>query len=124
GAQVRTYPLDIGAQDLLTEPKDHTVAVNQATGAVYWFTGTKTIALSMDDLRPLWTVDRALGPGTAFAGKILVPVPGALAVLDPATGRQVASTPVDRDGYGGLVMMSKLGPMVLEQRGDTLVALR
>jgi hypothetical protein len=124
GAQVQTYPLDIGARDLATEPEDHTVAVNQATGAVYWFTGTKTIALSMDDLRPLWTIDRALGPGTAFAGKILVPVPGALAVLDPATGRQVASTPVDRDGYDGLVTMSKLGPMVLEQRGDTLVALR
>ena len=124
GSPVRTYPLSIGANDLRTEPKDHTVAVNRATGAVYWFTGTKTIALSMDDLRPLWTIDRALGPGTAFAGKILVPVPGALAVLDPATGQQVASTPVDRDDYDGLVMMSKLGPMVLEQRGDTLVALR
>jgi hypothetical protein len=124
GALVTTYPLTIGANDLTVEPKDHTMAVSRMTGAVYWFTGTKTIALSMDDLRPLWTIDRALGPGTAFAGKILVPVRGAMAVLNPATGEQVASTPIDRDGYTGLVTMSKLGPMVYEQRGDTLVALR
>lgn len=124
GALVRTYQLDIGPGDLTVEPKDHTMAVSRATGAVYWFTGTKTLALSMDDLRPLWTVDRALGPGTAFAGKILVPVRGGMAVLDPATGEQVASTPIDRGGYLGLVTMSKLGPMVYEQRGDTLVALR
>ncbi|TDV37604.1 hypothetical protein [Actinophytocola oryzae] len=124
GKLVKTYPLSIGAGDLRTEPADHTVAVSRVTGAVYWFTGSKTIALSLEDMRPLWTVDRALGPGTAFAGKILVPVTGAIAVLDPATGEQVASTPVDRDGYRGLVTMSKLGPVVLEQRGNTLVALR
>jgi hypothetical protein len=124
GEQVTSYPLSIGVNDLAEEPEDHTVAVNRATGAVYWFTGSKTIALSMDGLRPLWTVDRALGPGTAFAGKILVPVTGRMAVLDPATGVQVASTPIDRDGYDGLVTMSKIGPIVLEQRGDTLVALR
>jgi hypothetical protein len=115
--------LTIGANDLRTEPKGHTLAVSRMTGAVYWFTGTKTIALSLDDLRPLWTIDRALGPGTAFAGKILVPVTGGIAVLDPATGQQVAKTPVDRGGYDGLVTMSKIGPIVLEQRGDTLVAL-
>ena len=124
GEQVSSYPLSIGVNDLREEPKDHTVAVNRATGAVYWFTGSKTIALSTDDLSPMWTIDNALGPGTAFAGKILVPVTGRIAVLDPATGQQLTSTPVDRDGYDGLVTMSKLGPMVYEQRGDTLVALR
>jgi hypothetical protein len=124
GEQVATHALSIGANDLRTEPKDHTVAVMRATGAIYWFTGSKTIALSMDDLRPLWTVDNALGPGTAFAGKILVPVTGGIAVLNPATGERTATAPVDRDGYDGLVTMSKLGPMVYEQRGDTLVALR
>ncbi|HEX6353979.1 hypothetical protein [Actinophytocola sp.] len=123
GEQVKTFELSIGANDLRDEPKDHTVAVNRATGAVYWFTGSKTIALSMDDLRPLWTVDDALGPGTAFAGKILVPVTGGLAVLDPATGEYVGRIPVDRGDYEGLVTMSKIGSIVLEQRGDTLVAL-
>jgi hypothetical protein len=124
GQQIANHPLTIGANDLRTEPKDHTTAVMRATAAVYWFTGTKTIALSTDDLRPLWTVDNALGPGTAFAGKILVPVRGGIAILDPATGERTATAPIDRDGYNGLVTMSKLGPMVYEQRGDTLVALR
>jgi hypothetical protein len=124
GSQVRSYPLELAAGDLRDEPRDHTMSVNRVTGAVYWFTGSRTIALSLDDLRPLWTVDGALGPGTAFAGKILVPVTGGITVLNPATGETVATTPVDRGGYGGEITMSALGPMVYEQRGDTLVALR
>ncbi len=124
GEQVRSYPLELAEDDLRGDPADHTMSVNRVTGAVYWYTGSRTIALSMDDLRPLWTVENALGPGTAFAGKILVPVPGAIAVLDPATGEQVASTPIDRGGYHDEITMSALGPMVYEQRGDTLVALR
>ncbi|MDQ3788470.1 MAG: hypothetical protein M3422_14660, partial [Actinomycetota bacterium] len=124
GEQVRSYPLELAADDLRGDPADHTMSVNRVTGAVYWYTGSRTIALSMDDLRPLWTVENALGPGTAFAGKILVPVRGAMAVLDPATGEQVATTPIERGNYRGEITMSSLGPMVYEQRGDTLVALR
>ncbi len=124
GTQVREYPLELGAGDLRAEPADHVVAVNRATGAVYWFTGSRTIALSMDDLRPLWTVEDALGPGTAFAGKILVPVADGIAVLNPVNGERVATTPIDRGAHDGLVTMAELGPMVFEQRGDTLVALR
>lgn len=124
GAEVRTYPVDLGEGDLRADPASHTVEVNRVTGAVYWYTGSRTIALSLTDMRPLWTIDDALGPGTAFAGKILIPVPGAIAVLDPATGERTAQTPVDRGGYRGPITMSALGPMVFEQRGDTLVALR
>jgi hypothetical protein len=65
-----------------------------------------------------------MGPGTAFAGKILVPVRNAIEVLNPATGEVVATTPLDRAGYDGPITMSALGPMVFEQRGDALVALR
>jgi outer membrane protein assembly factor BamB len=124
GEQVTSYPLSIGVRDLAEEPAGHTMVTNRAIGAVYWFTGSKAIALSLDDLRPLWTVDDALGPGVAFAGKYLVPVDGAIAVLDPATGQQLTSTPVSRGDYQGTVMMTTMGPMVYEQRGDTLVALR
>ena len=124
GSQIRSYPLDLAPGDLRDEPEDQVMSVNRVTGAVYWFTGSRTIALSLDDLRPLWTVDNALGPGTAFAGKILVPVQGGIQVLDPATGEVVANTPIDRGDYDGEITMSTLGPMVFEQRGDTLVALR
>jgi hypothetical protein len=124
GEQVRSYPLELAPDDLRTEPSDHVVPVNRATGAVYWFTGSRTIALSMDDLRPLWTVEDAVGPGTAFASKILVPVDDGIAILNPVDGARVATSPLDRGGYDGVVTMSALGPMVYEQRGDTLVALR
>ncbi len=124
GSQVKSHPLSLGEGDLRSEPEDHVVPVNRATGAVYWYTGSRTIALSLEDMRPLWTIEDALGPGTAFAGKILVPVPAGLAILNPATGERVATAPLDRGGYRGLITMSELGPVVFEQRGDTLVALR
>jgi hypothetical protein len=124
GSQIRSYPLDLAPGDLRGDPADHVMSVNRVTGAVYWYTGSRTIALSLDDLRPLWTVDNAMGPGTAFAGKILVPVRDGIEVLNPATGEVVANTPIDRGGYDGEITMSALGPMVFEQRGDTLVALR
>jgi hypothetical protein len=124
GSQIRSYPLDLAPDDLRDDPADHVMSVNRVTGAVYWFTGSRTIALSLDDLRPLWTIDNAMGPGTAFAGKILVPVRDGIEVLNPATGEVVATTPIDRGSYEGPITMSALGPMVFEQRGDMLVALR
>jgi hypothetical protein len=51
-------------------------------------------------------------------------VRGGIEVLNPATGEVVATTPIDRGDYEGEITMSALGPMVFEQRGDTLVALR
>jgi hypothetical protein len=124
GEEVDTYPLSLGRGDLAAEPLDHVVAATHTPVAVYWYTGTRTIALSAADLSPLWTVDGALGPGTMFAGRMLVPVRDGIRVLKPATGEPVGTIPVNRDGYTGPVAMSTLGPMVYEQRGDTLVAMR
>ncbi|MPZ82857.1 MAG: hypothetical protein GEV28_21640 [Actinophytocola sp.] len=124
GERVATHPLSLAPGDLDGDPAGHTVATTRTPGAVYWFTGSRTIALSMTDLSPLWTVENAIGPGTAFAGRMLVPVTDGLAVLAPADGKPVGTIPVDRGGYTGPVTMSTLGPMVYEQRGETLVALR
>lgn len=124
GEQVAEYPLSLGPGDLANEPVDHVVPTATTPIAVYWYTGSKTIALSRGDLSPLWTVEDALGPGTMFAGRMLVPVPDGLRVLKPATGEPVGTLPVNRGGYTGPVTMSTLGPMVYEQRGDTLVAMR
>ncbi len=123
GEQVASYPLSLGTGDLDGQPADHVVPTTRTPVAVYWFTGSKTIALSAADLSPLWTVDDARGPGTMFAGQMLVPVTDGLRVLKPATGEPVGTIPVDRGGYTGPVTMSALGPMVYEQRGDTLVAM-
>lgn len=125
GGQVGEHPLSLAPGDLPDEdPPGHVVPTFEAPGAVYWFTGSRTIALSKADLRPLWTVENALGPGTMFANRILVPVVDGIVVLNPVDGEVRGRIPVDRDGYRGLVTMSSTGPVVFEQRGDTLVALR
>lgn len=126
GDRVARHRLSLAPGDLPEDedPPGHMVSTNEVTGAVYWFTGSRTIALGKADLRPLWTVEDALGPGTAYAGRILVPVVGGIRVLNPVNGEVRGTIPVDRGDYEGPVMMSSSGPVVFEQRGDTLVALR
>lgn len=100
-----------------------TVEATTNAGIVYWYTGTSTVALDQNTLAPLWTVDGTLGPGTLFGGKLVIPVPGGLAVCDPVTGVKQRVIPVDRQGYQGPVGSATIGNMLLEQRGATLVAL-
>jgi hypothetical protein len=124
GAQVASYPLSLEPGDLDEQPADHVMPTTRTPVAVYWHTGSRTIALSTADLSPLWTVEGSLGPGTMFAGQMLVPVRDGLRVLRPATGEPVGTLPVNRGDYTGPVSMSTLGPVLYEQRDDTLVALR
>ncbi|OLR92760.1 hypothetical protein BJP25_21560 [Actinokineospora bangkokensis] len=133
--RVRTYtaagvalpdtPVDIPEQDLAnTDPPGATAATTTGQDAVYWFTGSRTVALAKSDLRPTWLVPSTSGSGVVFAGKLLLPVEAGLAVKDPVTGADAGLIPVDRGGYRGPITMSTTGPIVLEQRGPTLVALR
>ncbi|MBP2320705.1 hypothetical protein JOF56_001090 [Kibdelosporangium banguiense] len=124
GNEIASYPLTIPASDLAGDPPREVVPTAKGNGAVFWFTGSKTIALSTTDLRPLWTIDGTLGAGTTYAGYLLLPVKDGLAVIDQETGARMATTQVNRDSYNGPVEMATLGPVVLEQRGPTLVALR
>ncbi|WP_436493978.1 Rv3212 family protein [Actinokineospora sp. HUAS TT18] len=123
GNQVASYDLDLGAGDLRADPPGRVAPVTSATGAFYWFTGSRTIVVSSTDLHPLWTIQDTLGPGVVFAGRALLPVKGAIAVHSQADGQLVGTIPVDRGGYTGPVAMDTSGPMVFEQRGTTLVAL-
>ncbi|SMD16237.1 Rv3212 family protein [Kibdelosporangium aridum] len=124
GNKIQEYPVAVPDSDFAGDPAHGVVPVTKGTDALFWFTGTRTIALSTTDLRPLWTVENTLGSGAVFAGYLLLPVKDAYLVTDQVTGARVAQTPVNRDEYNGPVQMSTLGPMVLEQRGPTLVALR
>lgn len=119
-----SYPLDLPARNLRSDPAGGVVPIQWGASAVYWYTGSSTIALSSANLRPVWTVQDTLGPGTDFASRTLVPVPGGLAVLDRSSGRLLRTIEVNRGGYRGTVTMASLGPVLLEQRGATLVALR
>lgn len=123
GAQVATYDVDLGPQDLRADPPGRVSPITKATGAFQWFSGSRTIVVSATELRPLWTIPDTLGPGTVFAGRALIPVKDAIAVISQADGKQVGLIPVDRANHTGMVTMSSIGPIVLEQRGATLVAL-
>jgi len=124
GRSIAEYPLDVPHADLRSDPPGGVAAVSADTGGSYWFTGSATVALGGTDLRPLWRVSGTLGPGTLLAGCLLVPVPDGLAVLDTASGEQLDLFPVERGRWTGPVRTTAVADVVLEQRGDTLVALR
>lgn len=123
GNQLGEYPVAA----TLPDTGDDTPAVAHTTvttNFVYWFTGRSTVALDITDLRPQWTMADSLGSGTLLAGRLLVPATDELVVLDATTGQRLGATPVDRGGYPGPVRLATAGAVVLEQRGDHLVALR
>ncbi|MEV4318591.1 hypothetical protein [Actinocrispum sp. NPDC049592] len=124
GKPVASYPVSVPDTDFKGDPPGEAVWSTKGTAALFWFTGSKTIALSLTDLHPMWTVDDTLGPGAVMAGYLLVPVKDAIAVIDQNTGARVATAPVNRQGYTGPVQSAVVGPILLEQRGSTLVALR
>jgi hypothetical protein len=124
GKPVAEYPLELPKQDLEGDPAGLVVPVAKGGGAFYWFTGSRTVALHNVELRPLWTALSTVGPGTIFAGRALIPVRDGLRVLNQISGELIGTVAVDRRGYAGTVSMATIGPMVLEQRGANLVALR
>jgi hypothetical protein len=124
GKEVAEYPLTVPDADLRGNRSRALADVTQTPTEIYWFTGSATVALDAADLRPRWTRTGSLGTGSEVAGRLLLPVPEALAVLDTTTGQQLRALPVDRGDYRGPVGTAGLGGVVLEQRGDTLVALR
>lgn len=124
GKEVAEYPLAVPDAELRGNPPGGLADVTQTPTEIYWFTGSATVALDTGDLRPRWTRPGSLGTGSEVAGRLLLPVPGALAVLDTTTGKQLGALPVDRGRYRGPVGTASSGGVVVEQRGDTLVALR
>lgn len=124
GRAVAEYPLELGPKDLDGDPDGLAVPITKTPDAFYWFTGSRTVALDHKDLRPLWTALSTIGPGTVFVGRAVIPVQNGLRVLNPTTGELIGTVPVDRHGYTGTISMASIGPMLLEQRGGNLVALR
>ncbi|MEY8567429.1 hypothetical protein AALF15_12780 [Corynebacteriaceae bacterium 7-707] len=88
-----------------------------------WFNGERLVGFGPTNLEPRFSVP-ALGPGAAMAGSLLVPVPGGVAVVDWDTGDVERTVPVDRGDYDGPVTLRVQGDVVVEQRGDDMVALR
>lgn len=124
GTQRAAYPLDVPAADLAQDPPSEVEATTQTAQNMYWFTGSKVLALSRDDLSPRWTLSSALGPGTTFAQQLVIPIKGGLAVLNENDGSTIRTVGVERRTYQGPVRLAAAGPVLLEQRGTTLAALK
>jgi hypothetical protein len=93
-----------------------------------WWTGDTLMVFAADDLRYLYSVtpsgsDAPVGPATVMAGQLLVPVTSGYDVFDPDTGTGDKHIAVQRPPVDGPVVPAVAGSMVLEQRGDELVAL-
>jgi hypothetical protein len=102
--------------------------VSQAGNLVTWWTGDSVLVFEASSLALRYTIAAGaqtvpLGPGTMMAGKLLIPVTGAIGVYDPVTGANERYIPVNRAPSDHPVVPAVSGSRVFEQRGDTVVAL-
>lgn len=121
GNRIGEFPLALGSP--VVTPADGVARVSGDDDTLYWWSGATTVALDRGTLEPAWTLPGTLGPGVPYAGRLLVPVPGGLADVDPATGVSRARVPVDRAGWTGPVQVAAQGSVLVELRGQDLVAL-
>ena len=111
------------AQFPLTAPLAPNATIAKVGAAFTLWTGTQLVALR-SDFAPIWAINGALGPGVLMAASVLVPIPGAIAVVDPITGQLRSQIPLDRKGTETApITMAVLGTVVLEQRGKEVFAL-
>ncbi|KAA1251423.1 PQQ-binding-like beta-propeller repeat protein [Mycobacterium simiae] len=136
GAQPRVDVIDetgtTVASTLLAKAPSPAATVSQTGNLVTWWTGDALMVFDTGKLTQRYTIAAGataapLGPGVMMAGQLLVPVTGAIGVYDPVNGENKGYLAVDRPpstlGSGKAVIPVVSGSEVIEQRGDTVVAL-
>ena len=132
GAQPRVDVVDdtgtTVSSTLLPKPPSTLAAVSQAGSLVTWWTGDSLMVFEASSLTLRYTIAAGettapLGPGVMMAGRLLVPVTGAIGVYDPVSGANERYIPVNRAPSSSAVVPAVSGSRVFEQRGDTVVAL-
>jgi hypothetical protein len=132
GAQPRVDVIDetgtTVSSTLMPKPPSSSAVASQAGSLVTWWTGDSVMAFEAGNLTPRYTIAAGettvpLGPGVMMAGKLLVPVTGAIGVYDPVSGANERYIPVNRAVSSSAVVPAVSGSRVFEQRGDTVVAL-
>lgn len=88
-----------------------------------WFDGERLYLFSPPDLRVERVIEQAIGTGVAAGEELLVPTAQGIAVVDLSNGRITRTIAVERGDYRGDVYLSLAGGSIIEQRGDTAVAL-
>jgi hypothetical protein len=116
------------ASTLMAKPASPQATVSVVGDFVTWWTGDSVMVFDANLLRYKYTVspvagNAPVGPATMVAGKLLVPVTGGYDVFDAQTGKGVSHIALARTPIPSAVVPAVAGSVVLEQRGDTLVAL-
>ncbi|OBG63865.1 MULTISPECIES: hypothetical protein [unclassified Mycobacterium] len=118
------------SSNLLPKAPSGPGAVSHAGSLITWWTGDSVMVFETGNLTLRYTIAAGdttapLGPGAMMAGRLLVPVTGAIGVYDPVSGASERYIPVNRAPSvpGRAVVPAVAGPRVFEQRGDTVVAL-
>ena len=113
---------------LLPRPPSGSGVVSRPGNLITWWTGDTVMVFDAANLTYRYSIGPAgssvpVGPATMMAGKLLVPVTNGIAVCDPVTGVDEGFLPVSRQPGSSAVIPAVSGSQVLEQRGNTLVAL-
>ncbi|QYL24245.1 Rv3212 family protein [Mycolicibacterium diernhoferi] len=110
-----------------TAPSEH-ATMTRAGDVTTWWTGDSVLVFDSSGLHYKYTVAPApngapVGPATVMAGELLVPVTDGYDVFDVKTGRGIRHIDLDRPAQSTAVVPAVAGSTVIEQRGDTVVAL-
>jgi hypothetical protein len=116
------------SSNLLPAAPSPAAVVSQTGNLVTWWTGNALMVFDGGNLTQRYTIAPGetaapLGPGVMMAGQLLVPVTGAIGVYDPVSGESSRYIAVDRPPSTEPVIPVVSGSRVIEQRGDTVVAL-
>lgn len=118
----------VTASTLLDGPPSEHAAMSRAGDLITWWTGDSLMVFEADGLRYRYTVSPApggapVGPATVLAGKLLVPVTDGYDVFDAADGTGLNHIELAREPAPTAVVPAVAGSTIIEQRGDTVVAL-
>lgn len=116
------------ASTSLPRPPSPSGAVSKVSNLVTWWSGDAVLVFDAATLILRYTIPAAgsfvpLGPAALMAGRLLVPVTGAIGVYDAATGANERYLPVTRAPDTARVIPAVTGSQVVEQRGNTVVVL-
>jgi len=115
------------SSSLLTSKPGPNITVSHPGDLITVWTGDSVAVLDGSTLAFRYTIAAGsavpLGPGAMIADRLIIPVTGGIAVYTPENGNLERVIPVDRGNVTGPIVPSVVGTTIIEQRGDTIVAL-
>jgi hypothetical protein len=118
----------VTASTLLNAAPSDQASMTRAGDLITWWTGDSVLVFESSGLRYKYTVAPAaggapIGPATVMAGELLVPVTDGYDVFNAETGVGVRHIDLARPADQVGVVPVAAGSTLIEQRGDTVVAL-